>query len=82
MTKINLLILAVVFVLLPACSTKKKCVDIQMLSDDSRMDFSAPNTAWFSIEIGTINLEGKNRYRSCPVDQDPTWMSTETVVIP
>lgn len=69
--------LVLVFLLLPACATKKKCVDIHMLSDDSRMAFAAPSSEWFSISVGTIHLEGQNRYRSCPKGEDPQWMTQE-----
>lgn len=61
-------------VLLGGCATKNKCVAIDMWSDNSRLDIVTPGTDWFSISLGSVNLEGKNSYRSCPTGEDPKWM--------
>lgn len=72
----KLALIGVMGFLLMGCATKMKCVDIQMMAEDSRMSFQTPSTGWMSVDLGTINLEGMNRYRSCPVGEDPKWMTT------
>ena len=61
------------------CATKEKCVSVEMLSDNSRMNFTTPGTSWFAITLGSANLEGKNHYKSCPTGAtDPAWMQTSS----
>ena len=60
--------------LLGGCVTKNKCVSIQMLDKESSMSVDTPGTSWFAITLGSLDLEGRNTYQSCPVGEDPKWM--------
>lgn len=61
-----------------ACgATKEKCFFVEMLATESRMNFVAPSTGFMAIGLGSIHLEGENRYRSCPGDATQPWMTNE-----
>lgn len=77
-----LLLLLIVGIALSGCATKNKCVSIAMLSDNSRVAINTPGTDYLSISLGSANLEGKNRYQSCPAGEDPEWMTQPIPVEP
>ena len=60
------LMLALVFMMTNCAATEKKCFDVQLLTDGSRFEATFPHAEF--------RLEGQNRYRSCPGENDPQWM--------
>jgi len=65
----NLTKVALLCVLVGGCaSMKEKCVMLD-IGEGGNLNITAPNTAWFSVNLGTITGTGPVKLESCPVER-------------
>jgi len=59
----------ILLVVLSGCaSLKEKCVMLD-IAEGGNLNITAPNTAWFSVNLGTITGTGPVKLESCPVER-------------
>jgi len=53
---------------LGGCSSlKQKCVMLD-IGEGGNLNITAPNTAWFSVDLGSVTGTGPVKLESCPVE--------------
>lgn len=60
--------LGIMFLLVGCTSLKDKCVKLD-IGEGGNLNMTAPNTAYFAVELGSITGTGPVSLESCPVQK-------------